>query len=192
MKAMANIILLSMVLMATAPQADETDLVWSTFLGGSYDDFGSSLVLDLSGNPVVVEGTSSFDFPTTPGAYDQTHDGSADVFVAKFEIRTEVELTEHVIGLPKTFELSQNYPNPFNPETWISYQLPERGRVTVKIYNVTGQLVNTLVDEVHAPGVYRVHWSGRDLHGIPVASGVYFCQLRAGDFAKTTKMILVR
>jgi hypothetical protein len=175
-----------------AAWADETDLVWSTFLGGYDYDYGSSLVLDLSGNPVVGGETQSSDFPTTPGAYDQTHNGGSDVFVAKFEIRTEVELPENVIGLLERFGLSQNYPNPFNPETWISYQLPERGQVTVKIYNVTGQLVHTLVDEEKAPGTYRIRWSGRDFHGNSAASGVYFCRLKASDFRRTIKMMLVR
>lgn len=94
--------------------------------------------------------------------------------------------------LPKDFALHQNYPNPFNPETWISYQLTERGQVTLKIYNVYGQLVKTLIEEEKAPGIYRVCWSGRDLHGSPVSSGVYFCRLKAGAFKKVIKMVLVR
>jgi hypothetical protein len=95
-------------------------------------------------------------------------------------------------ALPEDFVLRQNYPNPFNPDTWISYGLPESSPVTLKIYNITGQLVNTLVDEEQAPGVYRVHWSGIDLHGAQVASGIYFCRLKAGDFGKNIKMVLVR
>ena len=95
-------------------------------------------------------------------------------------------------ALPEDFVLRQNYPNPFNPDTWISYELPEPGPVTVKIYNITGQLVKALVDEEQAPGDYRVRWSGRDLHGAPVASGVYFCRLKAGAFNRTIRMVLVR
>jgi hypothetical protein len=49
-----------------------------------------------------------------------------------------------------------------------------------------------LLDEEQAPGIYRVRWSGRDLHGIPVASGVYFCRLKAGEFSKSIKMVLVK
>lgn len=94
--------------------------------------------------------------------------------------------------LPQTYRLFQNYPNPFNPQTWISYQLPEFGPVTVKIYNVKGQLVNTLVDSEQAPGYYRVRWSGRDLHGTPAASGVYFCQMKSGPFTQITKMVLLK
>ena len=95
-------------------------------------------------------------------------------------------------ALPQTYRLYQNYPNPFNPETWISYQLPKFGPVTIKIYNVKGQLVTTLVDGEQAPGTYRVRWSGRDLHGAPAASGVYFCQMKGGQYTRTTKMVLLR
>jgi hypothetical protein len=172
--------------------ASGDSLLGSTFLGGSDNDLGYSLVLDFSGHPVVMGETQSSDFPTTPGAYAPTHNGAYDVFVAKFEILTEVESEEHVIGMPERFELSQNYPNPFNPETWISYQLPSFSPVTLKIYNIYGQLVNTLVDEEKAPGAYQVCWSGRDVHGSQVASGVYFCKMKAGAFDKSIKMVLVK
>jgi hypothetical protein len=95
-------------------------------------------------------------------------------------------------ALPLTCQLFQNYPNPFNPETWISYQLPQAGPVTIKIYNISGQLVDTLVDGEHAPGTYRVHWDGRNFHGIPAASGIYFCQMKTPQLVQTTKMILLR
>jgi hypothetical protein len=95
-------------------------------------------------------------------------------------------------AIPESFLLSQNYPNPFNSETWISYQLPEPGQVIIRVYNIQGQLVNTLVDEEKAPGAYRVCWSGRDLHGTPVASGVYFCKMKAGAFDKSIKMVLMK
>lgn len=94
--------------------------------------------------------------------------------------------------VPKTCHLFPNYPNPFNPETWISYQLPQAGPASIKIYNVGGQLVNTLVDGEHSPGTYSLRWDGRNFHGLPTASGVYFCQMRSSQFIETTKMILLR
>jgi len=148
--------------------------------------------LDLSGGPVVTGHTYSSDFPTTPGAFDQTHNGESDVFVAKFEIRTEVELTENVIGLPETFELIQNYPNPFNSITQIKYQIPEDSHVTLKIHNVMGQEVKTLVESDEQAGNYEVTWDGRDAGGIEVSAGIYFCTLKAGEFSKTRKMVLLR
>jgi hypothetical protein len=95
-------------------------------------------------------------------------------------------------ALPQTFQLLQNYPNPFNPQTWISYQLPSAGPVTIKIYNVRGQLVDTLVNAEQAAGYYRVCWSGLNQHGNLAASGVYFCRMSSGSFTKTVKMILLK
>jgi hypothetical protein len=97
-----------------------------------------------------------------------------------------------VEALPQAYRLCQNYPNPFNPDTWIGYQLPEHALVSLKIYNVRGQLVKTLMDGEQAPGAHRVRWNGRDHQGSPAASGVYFCQMRSGQFTETTKMVLLK
>ena len=105
---------------------------------------------------------------------------------------TPMEILSNVDAVPKTYRLFPNYPNPFNPETWISYQLPQAGPVSIKIYNVNGQLVNTLMDGEHTPGTYSISWDGRDLRGTPSASGIYFCQMRSSHLVKTTKMILLR
>ena len=98
-------------------------------------------------------------------------------------------------------ELSQptallaNYPNPFNPETWIPYQLSEPAEVSVSIYSVDGKLVRTLELGQVPSGVYSdkeraAYWDGRNAAGEPVASGVYFYTLRAGDFSATRKMVI--
>ncbi len=94
--------------------------------------------------------------------------------------------------LPQSYALSQNYPNPFNPETWIEYRLPEAARVTINIYNVTGQLVRQLQEGDLPAGAYRARWDGRDLNGSPAASGIYFCRMKASSFTKTVKMILLK
>ncbi|MFH1196119.1 MAG: T9SS type A sorting domain-containing protein [bacterium] len=86
-----------------------------------------------------------------------------------------------------TFELQQNYPNPFNPTTVISYQLSVISPVQLKIYDVLGNEVGTLVDEVKEPGVYQAEFDASNL-----PSGVYFYKLVAGDFVQTKKMMLVR
>jgi len=89
--------------------------------------------------------------------------------------------------LPLTYSLSQNYPNPFNPETNIQYSVPEQARVRLEVYNLLGQNVATLIDEVHAPGSYRAVFDGSGM-----ASGVYFCRLEAGNRTIMQKMLLVR
>ena len=95
-------------------------------------------------------------------------------------------------NLPSVFELQQNFPNPFNPETVIRYVLKRTSPVTVSIYNLLGQQIATLVDETQNAGVHNLTWDGRDHDGRPVASGVYFYRLKAGDIAQTKKMILLK
>ena len=92
------------------------------------------------------------------------------------------------------WNLSQNYPNPFNPVTTISYSIKERSRVTLKIYNVAGQLVRTLVNKEQAPRQegYSVRWRGVSDAGEPVSSGVYFYKLTAKNFTLTKKMVLLK
>ena len=102
------------------------------------------------------------------------------------------------IVLPKVFSLSQNYPNPFNPNTTIRFEIGSGGgaqgavNTTLKIYNLLGQLVKTLVDEPKLPGIYYQTWDGRNGQGEKVSSGVYFYQLRVGDFNQTKKMVLMK
>ena len=91
--------------------------------------------------------------------------------------------------------LLSNYPNPFNPETWIPYQLSDPAEVTVSIYSVDGKLVRTLELGQMPAGVYSdkdraAYWDGRNAQGEPVASGVYFYTLTAGDFKATRKMVI--
>jgi hypothetical protein len=89
--------------------------------------------------------------------------------------------------------LSQNYPNPFNPTTTIEFVVRENAPVSLRIYNVAGQPVRTLVDEVRAPGLtHQVTWRGRNDARQPVASGVYFYKLVTKDFTKTRKMVLLK
>ncbi len=90
-------------------------------------------------------------------------------------------------AIPKEFTLGQNYPNPFNPSTVIKYQLPKPEWVTLKVFDILGQLVVTLMDEVKQPGEYTTVW---DAQGMP--SGVYFYRLTAGSFTDTKKLLLLR
>ena len=86
--------------------------------------------------------------------------------------------------------LAANFPNPFNPETWISYQLAEPAEVTLTIYAVNGQVVRRLELGHQPTGTYAAYWDGRSEFGEPVASGVYFYTLTAGDFIATRKMLI--
>ena len=96
---------------------------------------------------------------------------------------------------PNTTHLLANYPNPFNPETWIPYQLAEPTDVTVTIYDIQGRVVRHLDFGHQRAGIYQskgraAYWNGRNAHGEPVASGLYFYTLTAGDFSATKKMLI--
>jgi flagellar hook assembly protein FlgD len=96
-----------------------------------------------------------------------------------------------------SFHLGQNYPNSFNPETWIPYGLGEDADVSIKIHSASGQLVRTL-SLGHKPAGYysnkseAAHWDGTNDNREPVASGVYFYTIQAGDYAATRKMLMMK
>ena len=102
-----------------------------------------------------------------------------------------------MLPIPKKSALLQNYPNPFNPETWIPYKLAESSKVTVRIYNVTGQLIRQIDFGHKDAGFYlskerSAYWDGQNNTSEDVASGVYFYQLQAGRFTATRKMVLLK
>ena len=93
--------------------------------------------------------------------------------------------------LPVTSSLEPNYPNPFNGSTQIPYRVSASGPVRLAIYNVLGQPVRTLVDEIQAAGAYQVSWDGRDHSGALVANGLYLCRLQAGAVTRVRKMMVL-
>lgn len=99
-------------------------------------------------------------------------------------IVTEVKTKDYIA---KDFYLEQNYPNPFNPSTQIQYQIAKAGNVTIKVYDVLGNEISTLVQEFKQPGKYSVIWNASQL-----PSGIYFYKLQSGSFSETKKMILIR
>lgn len=96
-------------------------------------------------------------------------------------------VNDEVTLIPEGFLLSQNYPNPFNPTTTITYEIPERGYVILKVYDILGREVTTLVNEEKPAGIYEVQFIGNEL-----TSGIYFYQINAGEYSETKKMILLR
>ena len=95
--------------------------------------------------------------------------------------------------IPDEFALNQNYPNPFNPSTQISFDVPQGGEhIMLNIYNILGQNVSTLVNGVINPGTYTMEWNATDEAGNPVASGIYFYELRSSSFIARKKMLLIR
>jgi hypothetical protein len=103
---------------------------------------------------------------------------------------TPIDITG--VETPYVYGLAQNYPNPFNPLTTIRYSVKNRDAVTLRIYDVTGRLVRTLLNEIKEPGAYTIVWNGHNDRGTRVSSGIYFYRLAAGNFMQTRKMVLMR
>ena len=93
---------------------------------------------------------------------------------------------------PVAYDLMQNYPNPFNPSTSISFSIPERDHVKINIYDMTGRLVSTLVNETLNEGVHMVSWNGQDSSGEMVSAGVYIYALESSSTMMTKKMIFLK
>ena len=122
--------------------------------------------------------------PATFGDTTLTSAGHVDIFIAKLGIVTGIE---EEFALPPSFSLSQSYPNPFNPSTTIEFSLPQTGFVRLKVYNILGEVVATLVNEKLNVGTYTTQWNASGL-----ASGLYFYRLQAGEFVDTKKLLLLR
>ncbi|MBI5474157.1 MAG: VCBS repeat-containing protein [Ignavibacteriae bacterium] len=104
-----------------------------------------------------------------------------------------VEVKNLTVISPDDYKLEQNYPNPFNPSTTIGFFLPIRDKISLKVYDVVGREVRTLIsNEEFERGTSRIVWDGKDNSGKLAASGTYFYTLRFGNFEKTSKMLLVK
>jgi hypothetical protein len=139
-----------------------------------------------------------FDSGATPPGYP-SRPPTGQGYIADFNI-DEVQFipAATAVGVekgevPALFTLQQNYPNPFNPTTEIRYDIPTYTTVTLKIYNLLGQEIRTLVDHQSAtPGSHTVTWDGRDNAGRVVSTGEYLYRIEASHFTETKKMLLVK
>ena len=141
--------------------------------GGSISGSSMNQIISTIGEPVI--GTSG-------NSVNQIQSG----FWYSEDILTGVEKNDRN-SIPKEFQLMQNYPNPFNPTTTIIFDLPKESHVTMKIYNILGQEVKTLINETKKPGSYHLNFNASSL-----ASGVYIYRIKAGEFTSTKKMMLIK
>ena len=108
--------------------------------------------------------------------------------VLNYKSKSKVlELENEVADVPRTYLLKQNYPNPFNGSSFIEYYLPEKTNVSLEVYNVKGQLLETLVSKTQQSGSYKVPFDATNY-----SSGVYFYTLKAGNHVETKKMLIVK
>jgi hypothetical protein len=143
-------------------------------------NFSSWLEINLAG----TNGGPVLDFATTQN-YIFVTTQSGGVFRKALDNITSAN--DAVANTPHVFNLFQNYPNPFNPSTVISFQLPVSGYTTVKVYNILGSEVATLVNGEKQAGRYEIDFNARGL-----SSGIYFYTIKAGSFVETKKMVLVK
>jgi len=125
--------------------------------------------------------------------YGDNKQGRVTIFSGDTTL-TAISADPPTASQPHFFSLRQNYPNPFNEATVIEYQISTARptRTKIKIYNVLGEEVTTLVDEPRESGHYQVIWNGEDKFGREVGSGIYFCQLKVENFHQTRKLLLIR
>jgi hypothetical protein len=118
----------------------------------------------------------------------------SDILVADGVTTGVEERKAEVAALPTTFALGPNFPNPFNPETKISFEVPAgwTAPVTLRIFNLQGQLIATLVEGVMPPGMHNIVWNGKDQFGQTVSTGVYLYQIVSGDYRAVRKMLMAK
>jgi hypothetical protein len=96
------------------------------------------------------------------------------------------------VSVPPAIAVHPNYPNPFNPITTIKYELPEKAQVSLRVYDVSGKLIRTLIHQETEAGIHKAIWNGKDDNGRKVASGLYFYRFESEDFSETHKMIMLK
>ncbi len=162
-------------------------LIYSTYFGGTGSDVAYACMKHHS-DGIIFTGICGPGFPTTPEVGDTSYNGGTDGFIARLTLipDSSASTPERFIQ-PSGFALAQNYPNPFNATTTLSYSLPTTSHVDLRIYDLTGREVSTLMQREQHAGTYRVL-----LDGSRLASGTYFVRLQAGMFSKTQKIVLLK
>lgn len=149
-----------------------------------WEEFGGTI--DLANSVYALTQTSNTVYAGTGFVYGNVYKCTLE------SVNIEKEDSE---AIPTTFGLAQNYPNPFNPSTKINYQIAGDAspvQTVIRIYDILGKEVITLVDEQKCPGYYSVMWSGQNRLGYHVANGVYLIQMKAGDFSRTRRIVVLR
>ncbi len=136
----------------------------------------------------------NYDFVVADGSHGIHNTKYAfDLLTSSIESFTPTGVEEKIdTTVPQAFALAQNYPNPFNPTTIISYTLPSSKKVILTIYNVLGERIRTLVDDVETAGAHKVTWDGLDESGRKVSAGTYIYRLQTNEFTQTRKMAFVK
>jgi len=159
-------------------------LIWNKPLWSDYDIWGHTGYDDgVTTAMFLRESDNTGVILLTNADGDQPYKAAVDRLFDEITVGIEEELNE----IPTEFLLSQNYPNPFNPSTKIKYSVPQSANVSIKVFDILGNEIETLVNEEKPAGTYEVTWYAEQL-----PSGVYFYQLKAGEYRAVKKMILLK
>jgi len=159
---------------------------------------GNFHVIPLDVTPNFHNTGSWFDYFSRDSIFVSDTQAPINLQPGEFRIYTDVKLdppttvSDRILSAPIVFELQQNFPNPFNPSTSFVFSIPHEDQVTIKIYNVLGKEVKTLVNEKQSTGTHRIEWNGTDVWGMPVSSGLYFYQIETSNQKQVKKMMLLR
>lgn len=166
---------------ATIKYSPSGDQLWVKRFDGPANDYdvAHAMVLDGNGNFYVAGWSVGV----------ETHYDFTTIKYVQAEVFVEEKDQEDIVS---SFVLSQNYPNPFNPQTVIEYTLNSPSDVTLRIYNIKGQLVKTLIDGRGEKGFHQTIWDGKNEKGEKTSSGIYFYELKASDYVLTKKMVKLR
>jgi hypothetical protein len=149
----------------------------------------------LSGGSTNIAGYNSREATTNRPqlVIEQTAGAApASASAAAEEEPIEEDPAVHGLALPREIALRQNYPNPFMSYTHLRFELPRASQVRLRIYDVMGRVVKTLVDQQTAPGVHEISWDGRDRNGLPLSSGVYLLRMETPEMSLTRRVLLAR
>lgn len=159
-------------------------------------------IFDITTGSTIFEKNDANFYYIYPVLWDMDNNGTTECLVTKYEYPLYANFSYEVynsglVGIdnpsaPTKFELKQNFPNPFNPSTEINFSLEKNQPVALKIYDIKGELVRTLLNEMMSPGSHQIKWDGTNDQGMRQASGVYFYQLQSEANFNVKKMLMLK
>ncbi len=165
---------------------------------GTYYIYAGVRIVSYFGNPpevgdyLGIYGGTIDEYPSEPKAVvPASGTVTFDIIMSKWTWNVDVPNISSTYFL-NDFALRHNFPNPFNMTTTILFDVPKTTHITIKIYNLLGREVKTLVDRTYQPGSHTIFWNGSDDNEMPVTSGVYFAHMRSQDFLTVKKMLLLK
>jgi len=152
-----------------------------------YSNDGGNTFTDLSDTTVFQN--NLVDFTIDPAGNMWAISPSAS---AIYSTKQVTGISEISYNLPESYELMQNYPNPFNPTTTIEWKMNQKGKVEIKVFDVLGKEIKSLVNEIKDAGTYKVTWDGTNNNGKTVSTGIYYYMLKSNNFVDVKKMVLLK